>query len=178
MKKQVVPYKKRMDEVFEQLQKGAFLTTKNGDKINTMTIAWGGISFVWYKPVFIIYVRYSRDTYQMLEKHDEFTVSVPLSNEMKKELAYAGTKSGRDTDKIADLYLHLKDSKKVSVPIIKECDVHYECKVIYKQAMEPGNIPDEIKNQYYNSHDYHVMYYGEILANYDSNEEDSNGTNH
>jgi len=84
----------------------------------------------------------------MLEKHDEFTISVPLSTEMKKELAYAGTKSGRDTDKIADLDLHMQAGKKVAVPIIKE------------------------------SHDYHVMYYGEILANYDIFEEDLDGTNH
>jgi flavin reductase (DIM6/NTAB) family NADH-FMN oxidoreductase RutF len=172
MKKQVVSYKKRMDEVFEQLQKGAFLTTKNDDKVNTMTIAWGGISFVWHKPVFIVYVRYSRDTYQMMENHDEFTVSVPLSKELKKELAYAGTKSGRDTDKISDLNLALKAGRKVNVPIIKDCDVHYECKVIYKQAMEPGNIPAEVKEQYYKTNDYHVMYFGEILANYDINEED------
>jgi len=172
MKKQVVSYKKRMDEVFEQVQKGVFLTTKNNDKVNTMTIAWGGIAIVWSKPVFIVYVRYSRDTYQMMENHDEFTISVPLSKKMQKELAYAGTKSGRDTNKIDDLNLTLEAGKKVDVPIIKDCDVHYECKVIYKQAMEPGNISDEVKNQYYKTHDYHVMYYGEILANYDTNEED------
>lgn len=167
MSKTVIDYKKRMDEAFEQLQKGAFLTTEHKGKVNTMTIAWGGISFVWHKPVFLAYVRYSRDTYQMLENHQEFTVSIPLSKDMKRELAYAGTKSGRDTDKIKDLGLHLKAGEKVSVPVLADCDLHYECKVIYKQAMEPGNIPDELKDSYYKSHDYHVIYYGEILANYE-----------
>jgi flavin reductase (DIM6/NTAB) family NADH-FMN oxidoreductase RutF len=172
MSKTVIDYKKRMEESFEQLQKGAFLTSKKDGKVNTMTIAWGGISFVWYKPVFVAYVRYSRDTYQMLEDHGEFTVSIPLSKEMKKELAYAGSKSGRDTNKIADLNLTLKDGLEVDVPILADCDVHYECKVIYKQAMEPGNIPQEIKDRYYNTHDYHVIYYGEILANYELHEEE------
>jgi len=175
MSKKVIDYKKRMEEAFEQLQKGAFLTTKHKGKVNTMTIAWGGVSFVWYKPVFIAYVRYSRDTYQMLENHQEFTVSIPLSKDMKKELAYAGTKSGRDTNKIEDLGLNLRKGQKVSVPIIRDCDLHYECKVVYKQAMEPGNIPDDVKSTYYKSNDYHVIYYGEIYANYETQEEDKDG---
>ncbi len=38
-------------KMFDQLQKGAFITTKKEEKVNTMTIAWGGISFLWKKPV-------------------------------------------------------------------------------------------------------------------------------
>lgn len=36
-------------EMLQQLQKGAFLTVENGDKVNTMTIGWGSIGIMWNK---------------------------------------------------------------------------------------------------------------------------------
>jgi len=154
------------DKMLKQLQKGIFITTKKGDKVNTMTIAWGGISNVWSKPVFIAYVRYSRDTYQMLENSDEFTINVPYENTLKKELGFCGTKSGRDYDKIKECDLKLHDSRIVKPPILADCEMHYECKVIYKQAMEPGNIIESVKDRYYPNNNYHVIYYGEIVDSY------------
>lgn len=161
-----IKYNELTKEMFEQLEKGAFLTTKVEDKVNTMTIAWGGVSFVWYKPVFIAYVRYSRDTYKMLENGKEFTISVPLSTSMKKELSYCGTKSGKDVDKIKECGLMITKGRAVSTPIINACDLHFECKVIYKQAMEPGLIPEEVKKRFYSNDNYHVIYYGEIVDSY------------
>ncbi len=154
------------DKMFDQLQKGAFITTKKGKKVNTMTIAWGGINFVWSKPVFIAYVRYTRDTYQMIESTDEFTISVPLNKDLDKELSYCGSKSGRDYDKIKECNLSLRDSRVIKTPILDDCELHYECKVIYKQAMEPGNIIQSVKDRYYKTNDYHVIYYGEIVDSY------------
>ena len=56
--------------------------------------------------------------------------------------------------------------KVIDTPIIDECDLHYECKVVYKQAMEPGLLDENINKNYYSNHDYHVIYYGEIVASY------------
>ena len=161
-----IRYNELTKEMFEQLEKGAFLTTKVDNKVNTMTIAWGGVSFVWYRPVFIAYVRYSRDTYQMLENGQEFTINVPLTKDLKKELAFCGTKSGRDYDKISECGLTLLDGRTINTPVIQECDLHFECKVVYKQAMEPGLIPQEVKDRFYKNNNYHVMYYGEITDSY------------
>ena len=58
------------------------------------------------------------------------------------------------------------DGKSVKAPIIKECDMHYECKVIYKQAMEPATIDSEIDGRFYKNNNFHVMFYGEILEAY------------
>ena len=49
--------------ITEILEKGAFLTTKAGDKVNSMVIGWGHVGRVWEKPVFIAYVRDCRFTY-------------------------------------------------------------------------------------------------------------------
>lgn len=161
-----IRYNEFAKEVFAQLEKGAFLTTKVDGKVNTMTIAWGGINYVWNKPLFVAYVRYTRDTYEMLEKGSEYTINIPLSNQLKSELGYCGSKSGRDFDKIKECGLHLIPGRKIDTPIILECELHLECKVIYKQAMEPGMIPQEIKDRFYRNNDYHVIYYGEILDSY------------
>lgn len=166
MEYQDLRYNELSDKMFEQLEKGAFLTTKVGDKVNTMTIAWGGINFVWHKKVFVAYVRYTRDTYEMLENGQEFTINVPLEKDLKKELGFCGTKSGRDYDKIKECNLTLIKGRTINTPVIAECELNYECKVIYKQAMEPGMVPIEIKDKYYKDHNYHVIYYGEILDTY------------
>ena len=112
------------------------------------------------------YVRYTRDTYEMLENGSEFTISVPLENDLKKELAYCGTVSGRDEDKIKACHFTLLDPRIINTPVIGECELHYECKVIYKQAMEPGMVPIDVKQRFYSNHNYHVIYYGEIVDSY------------
>lgn len=159
-------YNEKSEELFNQLSKGVFFTTKANGKVNTMTIAWGGVNIIWSKQVFVAYVRYSRDSYEMLNNTNEFTVNVPLKGQLKKELGYCGTKSGRDYDKIHDCNLTLIQGRKIDTPVIKECDLHFECKVIYRQAMEPSSIPEIVKKRYYTNNDFHCILYGEIVDSY------------
>jgi flavin reductase (DIM6/NTAB) family NADH-FMN oxidoreductase RutF len=166
MEYQNIKYNELSKEMFEQLKKGAFITTKVEEKVNTMTIAWGGINVIWNRNVFTAYVRYTRDTYKMLENGVAFTISVPLKKNLNDELVYCGSKSGRDYDKIKECNLKLAKGRSVDVPVLADCELHYECKVIYKQAMEPGLIPTEIKDRFYKQNNYHVMYYGEIVDSY------------
>ena len=153
-------------EALEQINNGAFLTVKSGDEVNTMTIGWGNIGVIWSMPIFTVAVRYSRHTYNLLENSDEFTVSIPIKVDMKKELAFCGTKSGRDVNKFKECNLKLKDGIKVGTPIIENCELHYECKIVYKQAREPGTLDDIIKEKYYTNNDYHILYYGKIVNCY------------
>ncbi len=153
-------------EMFGQLPKGAFLTVKQGDRINTMTIGWAATGIIWGKPILMVTVRYSRHTYGLLDGAKEFTVSVPVNVDLKKELAFCGSKSGRDFDKFAELDLTAQPGKVIATPVIGQCDLHYECKVVYQQAMEPALLDQEIKKKFYPKPDYHVIYYGEIVACY------------
>jgi flavin reductase (DIM6/NTAB) family NADH-FMN oxidoreductase RutF len=148
------------------LPKGAFLTVAADGKVNTMTIGWGSVGHCWNKPIVMVMVRYSRYTYELMEKADNFTVSVPLQSDFKKELSIAGSKSGRDMDKFAQLRLKAQDAKKIPSPVIGQCDLFYECRIVYKQPMEPANLDPQIKQACYAQGDYHVLYYGEILASY------------
>lgn len=153
-------------EALDQLSKGVFLTTKNNDTVNTMTIGWGSIGRIWNKPIFTVLVRYSRNTYTILEKSKEFTVSIPLNNDLKKELVYCGSNSGRDVDKFKEANLTLLDGQKISTPVVSDCELHYECKVVYQQSMEPATLDNGIKEKQYSDNDYHVLYFGEIVDSY------------
>lgn len=155
-------------QLIKQLTKGAFLVVKDNNKDNVMTIGWGTIGYVWRKPVLMIMVRYSRHSYNMLENSKEFTVSIPLNNSLQKEIGICGSKSGRDTDKFKECGFTKEKGKVLDLPVIKECDLFYECKVVYHQTMEPGVTDQGIKENFYTSknNDYHVMFYGEIVASY------------
>lgn len=159
-------FNKNLDKVFEHLFKdGAFLTVKSGDIINTMTISWGSIGFIWRRPVFMALVRNTRYTYELIENSDNYTISVPFSDEMRKALKVCGTKSGRDTDKVKEANIRYIASQNVEAPIVDNCDVYYECKIIYKQEMDQSLILDPRVDSLYNN-DYHTLYYGEIVACY------------
>lgn len=169
---------KKMIEAFDYagtvckaMPRGILLTTKADGKVNTMTIGWGHIGIEWGKPIFVAYVRESRYTKQMLEANGEFTVNVPMGSIDGKILGYCGTKSGRDTDKIADLGLTLEAPEVISVPGIQELPLTLECKVIYKQKQDLSAIPENILTRYYPAdetgyQDYHYAYYGEIVSAY------------
>ncbi|CDI49116.1 flavin reductase family protein [Clostridium tetani] len=146
--------------------KGAFLTIKDDDKVNTMTIGWANIGYQWRMPVFLVMVRKSRYTYELIEKASEFTVSIPVDVNLKKELAFCGSKSGRDVDKIKECNLKLENGKKIETPIIDNCEMHFECKILYKEAMVKENLSEDIKDKFYKDGDYHTFYYGEILDCY------------
>ena len=145
---------------------GAFLTVKSGEKINTMTISWGNVGFEWNRPIFTVLVRKSRYTFDLIENSDNFTISIPLSKALKKELAVCGSKSGRDIDKFKACNLTLENGKIVNTPIIGECELHYECKIVFKQEMSPHLLSQDVIESAYANGDYHTIYYGEIVATY------------
>jgi len=153
-----------MNVIVSELKKGVLLTTQKDGKVNTMSIAWGAIGIEWNKLIFTALVRQSRHTFGMLST-GEFTVNIPMENR-KKEIAYCGTKSGRDTDKIADMGMTTVEGRVVDVPAIKEFALTLECKVIYEQIQDVDAIPPKILESMYPERDLHSMFYGEVVAAY------------
>ena len=151
--------------VMKQIKEGAFLTVKAGEALNTMTIGWATIGFAWKKPIMMVMVRNTRHTYSLIEKAADFTVSVPTGN-MKKEIAFCGTKSGRDVDKFKECRLKTAASQKVGSPIIQIPGIHFECRIVYKNAIDPIQLIREY-DQIYPEKDYHTLYFGEIQARYE-----------
>ena len=161
-----VKYNKYGEEALAALEKGAFLNVRDDGADNTMTIGWGSIGYIWRKPVLMVMVRYSRHTYEMLNKSGEFTVSIPFGDGFKKELGVCGIKSGRDIDKFQTCNLKKVKAHRVNAPLISGCNLHYECKVIYSQVLELSQLEMGLSNKFYNNNDLHVLFYGEILGTY------------
>ena len=104
---------------FKGLAKGAFLTTAAGGRHNTMTIGWGALGNIWGKPVFTVMVRHSRYTHELIEAHNEFTVSFPLTAAFSKALGLCGSKSGRDMDKFAAAEITPAEGRPLKCPSSK-----------------------------------------------------------
>ena len=154
------------DKIMPIIKRGAFLTTKVGDKVNTMTIGWGQIGVIWNKNIFTVLVRPSRFTYDLIEQAKEFTVSIPLEDKkFGRALGLCGVESGRVQDKISKCGLTLQDGQVIATPVIAGCGLHYECKVVYKQEMT-NPVLEQINSTYYPEGDYHTMYFGEIVTCY------------
>jgi len=161
-----VKFNKYLPELNEVLPGGLFLNVKTNNNFNTMTIGWANAGIIWGLPIFNVAVRKSRYTYNLIEKTDEFTVSIPFSNRFKKELAFCGSRSGRNYDKIKECGLNKIKAQSISTPVIGGCDLHYECKIKYKQAMDSMYLNKSINKKYYKDNDYHTFYYGEIVDCY------------
>ena len=167
MSKKKIDALAQADEIAEALKKGVFLTTKVGDKVNSMVIEWGHIGRIWNRPVFVAYVRVNRFTRELLDQNPEFTVNIPIHGYDKKAFMICGTKSGRDMDKIREVGLTLADPEVVSVPAIKDFPLTLECKVIYKQEQDATQLPDVIRRQFYSMDPGdHISYFGEIVDAY------------
>jgi Conserved protein/domain typically associated with flavoprotein oxygenases, DIM6/NTAB family len=162
-----MPYEDYAQQFLTQLPKGAFLTVKNGSLENTMTIGWGSIGYIWQRPIITVMVRYSRYTYELIDKAKDFSVSLPFSGELRKALAIAGSKTGREVDKFKEANVTAQGAKCIDSPVIGECGLIFECRLVFKQVMEPADLDESIRSKFYSDSDFHVMYYGEILSCYE-----------
>lgn len=138
----------------------ALLTAGEDDRYNAMTIAWGSLGDMWWVPVADVYVKPSRYTKGFMDESDWFTVSF-YGLEHKCDLQVMGSLSGRDGDKVAKTSL---------TPLVLEHGVTFEeadttliCKKLYAQALDEGVLPREVLDQYYDDHDVHVHYVGQIV---------------
>lgn len=148
------------------------LTSGNKETgFNSMTIAWGQFGSIWSRPnktghlpTVVVYVRPQRYTREFIDRNDIFTVS-SFDEKYKKDLAYLGSHSGRDEDKI----------KKVgftpvfvdNTTLYKEASLTFVCKKIYQQTLKEECFQEEeLISRNYPLKDFHDMYIGEIIKTY------------
>ncbi|MHA1211070.1 MAG: flavin reductase family protein [Candidatus Heimdallarchaeota archaeon] len=99
-------------------------------KPNAMTAAW--IANICADPAaLVVGIRDTRYTYELIEKCGCFGVNLPNAK-IVKQADYFGVVSGRDHDKFKETGLTVFKGKEVNVPLIEECPINIECKVIEK----------------------------------------------
>lgn len=64
------------ENFFEVIGKEWMLVTAGSkEHFNTMTASWGGIGWLWNKPVVFVFIRSERYTYEFMEENEYFTLS-------------------------------------------------------------------------------------------------------
>ena len=137
-------------------------TEENG--YNTMTASWGHLGSIWGHggglPTAAVYVRPQRYTKQFMDREELYTLA--FFDGFKKELAYLGSHSGREEDKVAAVGL---------TPVFGEGYTYFEeakivmvCRKLYRAPiLEEGFIDKKVMEACYPQRDFHDLYIGEIV---------------
>ena len=167
MAKTEIPYSRFLPQVLQRMRDGGLLLVSVGaDGIaNAMTVGWGAFGPLWARPTVTLQVRRSRYTWSRLEEVGEFTVNVPPPA-LGDACYYCGNVSGRDEDKLARLQLAVSPGRQVRAPVLDDCILHFECRVLYKSDVDLGALAQSVRDSVYGSDDLHRTYVGEIVACY------------
>ena len=152
------------DNIFKALDKDWMLicapdATKSCGA-NAMTASWGGMGFLWYKPVATLYVRPQRYSYGLCEDADR--VSLCFFDEAYRDaLKLCGTKSGRDMDKLCQCNMTV--TSELDTPIIDQARLVMICKKLYADNIKEDCFTDNAtKDRAYPKRDFHRFYICEI----------------
>ena len=145
-------------------KKWALISAGNEESYNTMTISWGHLGSIWGHggglPTSVVYVRPQRYTKKFVDSNDYYSICV-FDEEYRQDLAYLGSHSGKDEDKVAKTKLHPVFDKKAVY--FKEASLVLICRKLYAQDIKEENFVDkDVMNEVYPSKDFHTLYIGEI----------------
>lgn len=104
------------------------VTCGSGESANIITVAWAGIINT-HPPRVSISVRPVRHSYQLIKESGEFVINLTPAS-LISAADYCGMYTGAKVDKFAMTGLHKEDAEQVSCPLIAECPLSLECKVI------------------------------------------------
>lgn len=112
-----IDVKELKDNFFETIGKEWMLVTAgDAEHFNMMTASWGGIGWLWNKPVAFVFIRPERYTYEFAEQSDLLTLSfLGTSKDARQIYQICGTKSGRDMDKVAACGLTIEPTEQGAV---------------------------------------------------------------
>lgn len=138
------------------------LTAGTPEDFNTMTCSWGAMGEIWNAPSVTAYVRTSRHTFGYLEEGDVFTISV-FPEAYRKALAFCGSHSGRDVDKVQET--GLTPVTLDGAPAFAEAKLVLVCEKVYAQMMDESCfILPEPREKFYGNDPMHKMYIGRIRS--------------
>lgn len=139
----------------------ALITAGDKEKVNTMTVSWGGMGVMWGKNVFFLFIRDSRYTKEFIDNNSFLSVSF-LGEEYREALNYCGSHSGRKENKIQNAGLTV--GYKMGIPYIDEADaVVIGQKLSATRLTEDSFLTPDIAKKWYQDGDMHTMYILEVM---------------
>ncbi len=143
--------------------------TRQDETFNTMTASWGGIGWLWNKPVAFVFIRPERFTHDFIEDADRLTLSF-YGEDYRKALQLCGSKSGRDTDKVAATGL-TPVRLETGATTFGESRLTLDCRKLFKSSMQASHFIDRsVLERWYNDqpggslHDIYVVEIEEVYV--------------
>ena len=130
---------------------------------NPMTVSWGGFGTLWNRPVVTVFVRPTRHTFQCIEESKAFSLNF-MPPSMHRALDICGSLSGRDADKWKQAGIEPIACDTIAVPRVGGATLSLECRVLASIDLDPMRFVDASIESLYASHDYHRVYWGEVLT--------------
>lgn len=137
------------------------LTAGTKDKgLNSMTCSWGHLGSIWGYYSAVCYVRPQRYTKEFMDKEEFYTLCF-FSPDYKADMAYIGSHSGKDEDKLAATKLTAVSEE--GYTYYKEAKLVLVCRKLYRAPIKEEGFLDEEALGHYPEKDFHDMYVGEIV---------------
>lgn len=116
------------------------ITAGTKDSFNCMTASWGGIGFLWNKPVAFVFVRPNRHTVGFIEANPALTLTF-MPEEYREDLTFCGRHSGKDTDKMANTKLTPVSTEAGNVTY-ENAELVLECRKMFKTTLQECDFID------------------------------------
>ena len=149
----------------------SIVTAGDKNSYNSMTIGWGSIGVGFAKPIFTVYVKPDRYTYQFIEKSEIFTVSYIDKKEYDSKFGVYGSKSGKDINKEEASGSHIIFLDDGGITFEEAVEV-FVCKIIVRAHPTENDVHQDVIDNYnnnlkvYKTTNPHGMYVGEIIGHY------------
>lgn len=158
-----IPATELTQNVFDFIKLGMpLLTAESGGKLNTMTVNWGQMGYLWNRCVTTVYVRPQRYTYPIIEAAQGYSLCF-MGEGYEQEVMYCGRNSGRDGDKLS--HCGFTPAYQDGIPYIEQAQTVLLCKKQLSTWLTAEDfVSGEIPALCYPAADFHRMYIGEITA--------------
>ena len=153
------------ENFFEVIGKEWMLVTAGSkEHFNTMTASWGGIGWLWNKPVVFVFIRSERYTYEFMEENEYFTLSF-LGKENRSIYNLCGSKSGREVDKVKETGLNPIVTERGNI-LFEQDRLGLECRKLFITDMKEELFLDHSVYERWYGGDHgglHRVYVAEIV---------------
>ncbi|MDO4566700.1 MAG: flavin reductase [Oscillospiraceae bacterium] len=140
----------------------ALVSAGEAESFNTMTVSWGGLGTLWSESVATVYIRPQRYTREFFERESRFSISL-FEGGFHKELAYLGSHSGRDEDKLAKTPA-ITPAFEYGVPLFPVATYNLVCEKLYTGDLHGENFNDlALRDKVYPESDYHRVFIGRVI---------------
>lgn len=141
------------------------ITAGTPEHFNCMTASWGGLGFLWNRPVAFIFVRPNRHTVNFIEQQDHLSLSF-MPESYRQDLVFCGRNSGRDVDKLAHTALRPATTP-AGTPALADADLVLDCRKMFKTTMQQADFLNwaEVSPAFYEEgNPLHLLYICEIMS--------------